>query len=398
MRINPLFFIIIGVIVFLFAILNFYIGLRGWQTLGRYISWLNSRVYWSVFWVVVMAYFAGRLAKSFLPSVSYVLTVIGSYWLAAMYYFFLIIVIVDLVRLAGKWLGFLPESLLSNPRTAPAVGLTVLALVAGIVVYGAWNARHPKVQHYDLTIPKQAGSLRQLHLVMVSDTHLGTIIHNGRLTRMVDTINGLQPDVVLFAGDVVDENIETFVEQNMADNFRKLKAGIGVYACFGNHEYIGGHAEEVAGYLQQAGVRVLRDQYVKVDDSFYVVGRDDRFEHGQSGPGQGSSGQKELSAVMEGVDPSLPVILLKHQPVNLAEAQKQGVDLQLSGHTHQGQLFPNNFITRRLYEIDYGYLRKGSLQVIVSTGFGTWGPPIRVGNTPEIVDITLHFAGTGQKR
>ena len=398
MKTNPLFFVIIGVIVFLFGMLNFYIGLRGWQTLGRHIPWLNARAYWIVFWFVALSYLAGRLAKSFLPGVSYVLTVLGSYWLAAMFYFFMIIAVVDFVRLAGKWLGFLPESFMNNSRTAPAVGLAVLVLVAGIVIYGAWNTRHPRIQHYDLTIPKQAGSLKQLHIVMVSDIHLGMIIHNGRLTRMVDTINGLRPDVVLFAGDIVDENIETFVEQNMADNFRKLNSRLGVYAAFGNHEYIGGHAEEVAGYLQQAGVKVLRDQYAKVDGCFYVVGRDDWFEHSRSGPSQGSPGQKELSAVLAGVDRALPVILLKHQPVNLEEAQKQGVDLQLSGHTHQGQLFPNQLITRRLYEIDWGYLRKGSLQVIVSTGFGTWGPPIRVGNTPEIVDIKLHFAGTGQKR
>ncbi len=95
---------------------------------------------------------------------------------------------------------------------------------------------------------------------------------------------------------------------------------------------------------------------------------------------------------MEGVDTSNPVLLLDHQPQNLDEAEKLGIDLQLSGHTHKGQFFPNNLITNRIFENDWGYLHKESLQVIVSSGFGTWGPPIRIGNKPEIVEILIRFS------
>ena len=125
---------------------------------------------------------------------------------------------------------------------------------------------------------------------------------------------------------------------------------------------------------------------VRVEDSFYLVGRDERSNHSFS-----DTGRRKLTDLLTGVDKSDPVILLDHQPLDLAEAAESGVDLQLSGHTHQGQFFPINLITERLFETDRGYLSKGSLQVIVSNGFGTWGPPIRIGNKPEIVAISLRF-------
>lgn len=385
--IRPLFFVIFSIVLLFYGALNYYIGLRVWQALGSFLPWLNSKIYWLVFWLTALSYLAGRLGRKFLPAyISHGLTLVGAYWLAAMFYFVLILIIVDLVRLFDRWLVFLPVGMRQNPGIAPGVGLGVLILVIGIVVYGFWNARNPQVRHYELTIAKHAGALNQLRVVMVSDIHLGTIIHNGRLIRLVDMINELQPDLVLLPGDVIDEDVEPFVEQKMADTFRRLKPKLGTYAVLGNHEYIGGHGEEVVRYLQEAGIQVLRDRYVKIQDSFYVVGRDDRARVRFDG-----RQRQELSALLDGVDRSLPVILLDHQPLHLEEAQKQGVDLQLSGHTHRGQLFPNHLITRHIYENDWGYLRKGNLQVIVSSGFGTWGPPIRVGNTPEVVEITIHF-------
>ncbi|HWI54984.1 MAG TPA: metallophosphoesterase, partial [Desulfobacteria bacterium] len=123
-----------------------------------------------------------------------------------------------------------------------------------------------------------------------------------------------------------------------------------------------------------------------VADSFYIVGRDDK-----SGSRFTGHKRKNLQDIISAVDRSLPVIVMDHQPTNLGETERAGVDLQVSGHTHRGQLFPNHLITRRIYEVDYGYLRKGNLNVIVSSGYGTWGPPIRVGSVAEIVDINVEF-------
>ncbi len=382
---NVLRLFIIGLILFLYGMLNYYIGERGAQSFSRLVP--NIRIYWFVFWVISLAYPAGRFGQKFLPAgISRTLTVAGAYWLAAMFYFILILLVIDLVKPLDNRFGFLP-GILRNRGLAPAGGLIVLILVTGIVLYGYWNARMPQVRHYDLTIAKKAGSLQQLHVVMVSDIHLGTIVHNGRLIKLTDMINRLKPDLVLLPGDVIDEDIQIFEEQQMADTFRRLCTKYGVFAVQGNHEYISGYADEAMHYLKEAGVHVLRDDYRKVADCFYIVGRDDRIRERF-----GSGRRLELAALMQGIERSLPLILLDHQPFHLQEAQQQGVDLQLSGHTHAGQLFPIRLITRRLFETDWGYLWKGSLQIIVSSGFGTWGPPIRTGNRPEIVDIVIHFA------
>lgn len=153
-----------------------------------------------------------------------------------------------------------------------------------------------------------------------------------------------------------------------------------------NHEYIGGNAEEAINYLGEAGVKVLRDSSQEIAGSFYIMGRDDR-----SGARYNGVQRQDLKTLMRGVDRALPIILMDHQPSQLEEPAGQGVDLQVSGHTHAGQLFPIRYITSRIFEKDWGLLRKNDFQLIVSSGYGTWGPPIRIGNTPEIVDIMIKF-------
>ena len=382
---NPFFFLVGGVIFIIYGGLNYYIGLRGWQALFSFVPFLIPKVYWTFFWLLSWSYLFSRLSQKFLPTVLYEgLIRIGAYWLAFMFYFLLVITTLDLLNLLDRIHHLVPVEIKQSFN--PSLGLVVFILVVGIVSYGAWNARHPRVNHYDVSIAKQAGSLKQLHVVMVSDVHLGTIINNSYLTKMVTSINQLRPDLVLLAGDVFDENIETVNKQQMADSFRKLSAPNGVFAILGNHEYISGNAEETIKYLGEAGVKVLRDSSQEIAGSFYLVGRDDR-----SGARLNGVKRQDLKTLLQGVNHSLPILLMDHQPLQLAEPVEQGVDLQLSGHTHAGQLFPIEFITQRIFEDDWGYLRKGNFQLIVSSGYGTWGPPIRVGNTPEIVDITIKF-------
>ena len=382
---NPVFYAVIGIIFLIYGGLNYYIGLRGWQAVFSFIPFLSYRIYWAIFSLVSFSYLFSRLAEKYLPTTLYEgLTVLGAYWLAVMFYSLLIIIVLDILRLSARWTGLLPMGISQTLNLT--LGLTVVILVGSIVSYGAWNARHPQVNHYNLSIAKQAGTLKQLHVVMVSDIHLGTIVHNQHLTKMVNSINELKPDLILFAGDIFDENIESSNKQEVSDNFRMLKAPYGVYAVLGNHEYIGGNAEEAIDYLGEAGVMVLRDSYEEIAGSFYLIGRDDLS-------GARFSGEKrhDLETIMQGVNRSLPIILMDHQPSSLEEPREQGVDLQVSGHTHRGQMFPISFITSRIFETDWGYLQKGDCQLIVSSGYGTWGPPIRIGNTPEIVDIMIKF-------
>lgn len=375
-------FILIVLVPYL--LLNFYVGSRLWQYIFSHLTPGWGKVFWPLFWLIAVTPLASRVKALPVPTqIKDFLAFSGDYWLAALYYFLLLWLVADLGIFLVRRLGLLTVAA-HRPLT---VGIAAVVLVVVLLAYGSWNARNPQVTPYEVTIAKPAGDLAELRVVMVSDIHLGPIIGNERLEGLVAAINGRHPDLVLLPGDVIDENVSYFVEMKMAEPFRDLKPRFGVWAVFGNHEYISGKAEEVTDRLREAGIMVLRDEYVKVGESFYIVGRDDR-RRAQFG----GRARQELAAVMAGVDRRLPILLMDHQPYSLDEAAGQGVDLQVSGHTHVGQMFPNNFVTGRMFEVDWGYLRKGAYQIIVSSGFGTWGPPIRVGNRPEIVDIRIKFA------
>jgi predicted MPP superfamily phosphohydrolase len=202
---------------------------------------------------------------------------------------------------------------------------------------------------------------------------------------IVDKINQLEPDIILIPGDMIDEDIAPVLQTNVGDILMQLKSKYGVYASTGNHEYIGG-VLKAKEYLAAHKINVLSDTAELIDDSFYIVGREDvtikTFINQR---------RKSLKDILETVDTSKPMILLDHQPMKLSQASKNGIDLQLSGHTHHGQLWPFNYITKAIFEISWGYGNKGDTHYYVSSGVGGWGPPIRTVNRPEIISIKLSF-------
>lgn len=382
------YFFIIATLIYL--PINLWVGIRGWQSIGRNIPLLNAKIYWLIFWLTALSYPVSRFGREVLPpEVTGPLTLVGSFWLGAVIYFILALLVIDGIRLLDRLFGFLPRRYFQGPAVAMVTGLTVVVLVAGVFAYGWWNARHPVLTRYSVTIPKQAGELKELRLVAVSDLHLGYIVNRARLDQMVDMVNGLEPDLVLLPGDVIDETPAPFVEQEMASSFRRLAPQYGVYAAPGNHEYIGRRFDEIVKHLQEAGIQVLVDSTVKIAGSFYIVGRNDPT-------GQRFTAHKrmELEELLKGLDPSLPVFLMDHQPSRKGSGDEQGADLKISGHTHRGQFFPFNLITGKMYETDWGYLKRGELNAVVTSGYGTFGPPIRVGNRPEVVLIDIQF-GSG---
>ena len=259
---------------------------------------------------------------------------------------------------------------------------------------GYFNALHPRLRTLEVRLEKPAGDGRgKLSVVAASDIHLGTIMGSRRLEAIVARINALRPDIVLLPGDIVDESVSEAEEEKMISALSAIRAPLGVFSVTGNHEYFGGLARNLS-YLVRGGVRVLQDEAVTVGGAFVLAGRKDptadRF----------GDKRKALSEVVGGggIDRALPVILLDHQPVRLSEAEDAGVDLQLSGHTHAGQLFPLNIINKLSYEQYWGYLRKGATQYYVSCGVGTWGPPVRTGSVPEIVRIEISFGSPAGPR
>jgi predicted MPP superfamily phosphohydrolase len=236
-----------------------------------------------------------------------------------------------------------------------------------------------------LTIKKRNPIGTTIRLVMASDIHLGSIIGRKRFCNLVSLINAQNPDIVLFPGDVIDEDVAPAIKENLGDALEQIKAKWGIYASTGNHEYIGG-VEKACRYLKQHSVNLLRDQTVVINNTLNLIGREDRSIMNFKG-----KKRKELSELVKTLDDSLPAILMDHQPFQLQEAVDHGIDLQISGHTHHGQLWPLNLITSIVYEVSWGYKQKGNTHYYVSSGAGTWGPPVRLGNTPEIVVIDLQF-------
>ena len=371
----------------LYGGLSYYIGLRGWQGIGSAIPMLNSKVYWILFVTISVAYILARAFSRYLPAaLGEVFEIIGGYWMAAMFYLLLVLPLIDLIRFLNRRIKFIPARFTGHESAALIISILVIVSLTFLMVYGTWSGRSPKVTRYDINIDKEAGDLDKLKVVMVSDTHLGSIINNSRLSVMIDKINELQPDIVLIPGDIIDDRIEPFIKQKMDENFKRLKTNYGVYASLGNHDGRGESASETVKVLETSNIRVIRDSAVLINDSFYVVGRDDGSVY------RGSEGKrKDLKSIVEDIDKSKPILLMDHQPRELEIAEKEGIDLQVSGHTHRGQFFPNNYITSKIFEIDFGYLRKGNFNIIVSSGFGTWGPPIRIGSRSEIVEILINF-------
>ena len=192
--------------------------------------------------------------------------------------------------------------------------------------------------------------------------------------------NAQHPDMVVLAGDIMDYESRFAENAHIEDDLKQLKAPLGVYIIYGNHEY---RANRNAKYrwLQKTGGTLLIDSVVQPDSTFYLIGRDD-FIHKK---------RKSLHSLMEGVDTGKPIIVLDHQPWSFAEMNMNGVDLGLHGHTHNGQLWPYPLLMKLVYECPYGYYKKGPTQLYLSSGIGIAGPPYRVGTVSELVVLHIRF-------
>jgi predicted MPP superfamily phosphohydrolase len=376
--------VFIFVVLSIHTIINMYILRRGWPA----TAWMGSFRYLvlMLFLFLFLAYPVGRFAeRAFRGAITEWTIYAGSFWLAMMVYFLFLLLFIDLIRLSNHFLHFLPSAWTQfAPKTQKVTFFIVVSGVVAVTLAGYFNAIHPRVRTINLIIDKACYPLERLNLVVASDLHLGRNLCGGRLKKTVEMLNRLEPDLVLLPGDTLDEDVTALSDKEMAAAISKIHAPYGVFAVTGNHEYYRGLRDSV-DYLTKANVAVLQDRAVKVAGALYVIGRKDRTADQFGEP------RLSLTEVLRDVDPAYPLILMDHQPFHLEEAQQQGIDLQLSGHTHHGQLFPFNLITKRLYEVSWGYLSKGSTQYYVSCGAGAWGPPVRTGSVPEILLIKIKF-------
>jgi predicted MPP superfamily phosphohydrolase len=323
--------------------------------------------------------------SAFLPISSGVKRIInyaGSHWMGVYVYLLMFFFAVDLVVLLGCSTKIIPSPVPQRLRFY--AGLAVILLSVGMVIYGRYNAGHIKFVSYDIQTKKTLPA--EMKIVLVSDLHLGAVNSEENLSRTVRGINSLEPDIVCIAGDIFNGNI--YALRNPSETMALLKsitAVYGVYACLGNHD--GGKTfKEMTRFLEQSNIKLLNDEYVTIDDRLVLTGRVDSRSIG----GFDGLKRKKFADINVPVNTDLPVIVMDHNPSNI-EQYGNKIDLILSGHTHRGQMFPANLITKAIYIIHYGRYQKddNSPHVIVTSGAGTWGMPMRIGSNNEIVIISL---------
>ena len=330
---------------------------------------------------------------------------LSNYWLGVLVYAIMTLGIADGVRLIIKYplknINFPGrEILFSNVGTA-VIGTVCAVIISVISIYGVINAGNIQTTKYEISVGKKAGKLKSLNVVLIADLHLGYNIGCRQMEQMAEKINAQNPDLVVVAGDIFDNEYEALDNPDrLAEILRGIHSKYGVYACYGNHDIqekilagftFGGRAKkqssvEMDEFLEKAGFTLLRDEYVLIDNAFYLYGRPD-YER----PGRGIEERKTAQEITDNMDLSLPVLVIDHEPRELQELADAGVDADLCGHTHDGQLFPGNITIKFLWENACGYLKKDNMHNIVTSGVGLFGPNMRVGTKSEICDIVMYF-------
>lgn len=370
------------IILILYLLVNFYVFQRIWAAMPPNVLGRVALVLFAV--VAVSSVFVSFLIGDSMPvALTSFLYKVGTAWVFIMLYFLMIILIVDLFGLTNRLFHFMPSETIIKYTKASWIGFgSLVGFVALLMLFGYLRYQSKVRVELPVNIYKTVGdstSSKPLRIVAISDLHLGYGIGKGEFEKWIDLINAENPDIVLIAGDIIDNSVRPLNEGDFAESFDKIKAPMGIYTCLGNHEYISGLSGSL-GFISKTGVHMLRDSVALVDSSFYVIGRDDR-----SNPNR-----RPLKDLVAGLDRSKPIILLDHQPYNLEEAEANGVDIQFSGHTHQGQVWPISKITKQLYEKDHGYIKKGNTNIYVSSGIGIWGGKFRIGTQSEYVVIDVN--------
>lgn len=343
---------------------NAYLFIRVWQTMNCVPIWAKAIVT-VLFWLTAFSLFASiGLKDANIPDLllSWMFR-IGSVWMVFLLYMVLLLTVFDV---AGV---FLP---LPKPHLLLALPLTLC-----ILCYGYINYRHPRVEHIDISLDKNQ-EISPTRIAAISDVHLGHGTSVSVLREYVELINSQNPDIILIVGDLIDNSVRPLLHRPYPEALTELKAPMGIYMVPGNHEYISG-IKACTEFLENTPVHLLRDSIVTLPGGIQIIGRDDRSNRER----------KPLEQLLETTDRTLPTIVLDHQPYDLAKTDSLGVDIQISGHTHHGQIWPLNRITDHLFEQSHGYRKWSHTHIFVSSGLSLWGPPFRIGTHSDLAVIDI---------
>lgn len=395
--------------IFLF-LLPFYLGVSSYM-MFRFFYWMkhcNHRFNWLRFKVpfaVVYLFMALSPVIAFLlpkSAVAIVIRRISIYWIGIMLYSLLYVVLFDLLRLIAKHTK-LKNTLLFSRGSVISIGSVVVACAVATCLYGIFNARNIKVNEYSVTVNKSCGSDKHLKAVLVADLHMGYAIGVDHITNMVEKINQQDADIVIIAGDIFDNSYDGMDDpEGIKAQLKSIKSKYGVYAVYGNHDIDekilmgftfdwGGkqlHSEKMTNFMKECNIKLINDESVLINDEFYLVGRRDTDK-----PGTEDGTRAEISELTKDLDKTKPIFVLSHEPDELQKTADAGADIDFSGHTHDGQLFPGNLTIGLFWENPCGMIKKDNMYSIVTSGVGVYGTFMRVGTDAEICSVDIDFAG-----
>ena len=327
----------------------------------------------------------------FIPNghIKRILNILGNYYLGLMIYTGIVLVLLLILKIVFKGIN------ISN-KCCAVVGIISIILIFFITIYGTINSDIIHTTKYDVNINKKS-SIKELNIVMVADLHLGYNKGLSMIMKMVKKINKEKPDIVLIAGDIFDNNYDSLSKpKEMISELRKIKTKYGVYSVYGNHDVkeniLFGFTfqdkksknsdSRMDKFLKKANIKLLNDKYILLDNSIYIYGRPDYAK---------SKSRKNVDEVVKKLDKTKPIIVVDHQPKELKELDKAGVDLDLSGHTHDGQIFPLSLLVKIPFDNSYGLKNYSNMTSIVTSGVGLYGPNMRVLTKAEITSIRVSF-------
>jgi uncharacterized protein len=337
------------------------------------------RVWYSIIYLLIAGIylFSGRNQDgNFLVET---LHTISNYLLPFYLYIFLFLLFFDLLLLINLLVKIVPSAVRKRLSFKIYTLSSIVILSALVVVYGAINLNTIRVSNYRIDVPKKNSNIDHLKVAFVADFHIQQDIPAEFVDQFVRKVNALQPDILLYGGDIIEGNRENGSLGLIETTLRNIHTKLGSYAVLGNHESYGRRG--VGNFFDSAGITLLRDSIVKIDSSIWLAGRYD----------QQFRSRKSVNEILETASPALPVILLDHRPTELQETSLMPVDVQFSGHTHDGQLFPINLILHSMYELTWGYKKIRNTHFFVTSGLRLWGPPVKTAGKSEIMLVDIDF-------
>jgi predicted MPP superfamily phosphohydrolase len=367
------------IITLAYIIPNIYVFLRIWQL---FINKGYKIHYTLVYLLLVSFYPVSNLFNIVNEGIlNTIFTTIENFILPFYLYLFLAVLAFDIFLIVNYFFKLIPSDKFHSTRFK-VTGLSMIILISLLIVLaGVINFNTIRTSEYHIEIPGKSSKISHLKIAFVADFHLQEGVNVKFVERFVKKVEGLNPDLMLFGGDIVEgdrDDGDMLVFENL---LKGIKPKYGVFTVLGNHEYYGG--QDKGSFFDKAGMKVLCDTIISIDSSFCLGGRyDSHFNT-----------RKPIVDFMKSYSDSLPMILVDHRPTELSEVSQTKTDIQLSGHTHDGQMFPINLITRSVYDLSWGHRKIGNTHFFVTSGIRLWGPPVRTSGKSEIMVINITFTG-----